>query len=76
MLKAGLSEDVVIPIGLVMHLHIIDLRPEGQGEVGGKRPRRGRPRQEVGVFLAVDGKAHGYRLVDHILVSAKVHLKV
>ena len=75
-------EDVVVRA--VLDAHVLDVGPEGEAEVRGKRPGRGRPREDVrravGEIEAAagvgDAEAHGDRGVVDFLVAAEVHLEV
>ncbi len=74
--EAILAQDIEAAIPLVAHLHVVDLRTEGEGEVGRQRPGGGRPGQEVRVLLPIDGETHRDGGVDHILIPTEVHLEV
>ena len=49
--------------------HIVDLRPDGEGGVGNKRPRRGRPGEEIRVRRLFGAEADVDARVLHFLIS-------
>ena len=70
------SEDVIVAVPLIENLHILDLWPECESEVGRQCPWCRGPSEEIGVLLAVNLETNGERGILDILVSAEVHLEV
>jgi len=68
-LEAGLGENQKLI--LVLHLDIVDFRMERQGHVRDQGPWRGRPDQEIGLFLTLQFGADIDRGVAHLLVALR-----
>ena len=56
---------------LRLDLGIVLLRVHAEGDVGGQRPGRRRPGEEVGVLHALSFEAHEHRRLLHVLVSLR-----
>ena len=66
--SGGGHDEIALAVGRA-HAHVLDVGPDGGGDVCDQRPRRGRPHQEIEVAV-LDGKAHVHREVGDLSVGA------